>query len=508
MTTPGTDSGRKTLDAEGASLDPWYADGPGSANGSGSPNGGSPSADVTRPVDHPLLGDVPSTVAEFHQAYPQVTEPSHGPNRWLRVLTGVDERLLDRVWQERPRYTRLGAIILGTATMAMLSMMDALDQVFGPVWPVIIVVGLFWGAFVGGIDGWLIASTHGQRSARWRIFLPRLALALLFGIIIATPLMLTVFGSEVVSQAKNDQNNSVTAYDSRVATCNPLPGTPPASSKPAPDCAGYYVSVNDPVIGTNDTIAQEKMQRTQLITAISADNKTIANDNLVAREECNGNHGAGLSGIVGQGPNCDRDRREADAFASQSHVAQLETQLSVLNQQIASQTVTAGQQTQEYATALSSAIAARDKVKLDDEGSVGLLNRIDALGQLAARSAVIAMATVLLGLFIITIDCLPVLSKMMSGETSYDRLVDARLRMEAAMAMAGMEVSERRETGKAEVALHRLEHEVRAQLDRMQDASRVEKAHRDADLDRRIAELAAELRRQAAEEETNGESAG
>ena len=79
---------------------------------------------------------------------PQAAPPAHGPGKWLRGLIGVDESLLDRLWEERARYTGLGAIVLGTATMAALSMLDALDQIFGPVWPVLVLVALFWGVSV------------------------------------------------------------------------------------------------------------------------------------------------------------------------------------------------------------------------------------------------------------------------------------------------------------------------------------------------------------------------
>ena len=50
--------------------------------------------------------------------------------------------------------------------MAALAMLDALDQIFGPVWPVLVLVALFWGAFICGIDRWLIASTHGARAGQ------------------------------------------------------------------------------------------------------------------------------------------------------------------------------------------------------------------------------------------------------------------------------------------------------------------------------------------------------
>jgi len=207
---------------------------------------------------------------------PQVAPPSHGPGRWLRGLIGVEEKLLDRVWEERAQYTCLGAIVLGTATMAALSILDALDQIFGPVWPVLILVALFWGAFICGIDRWLIASTHGARSGRWRIFIPRILLALLFGVIIATPLVLTVFGSEVVSQAQNDQSNALLSYESQLKQCNPLPSQPAQGSAGARSscCAQYYVQVGDPAIGTDKAIVAEQSQRSQFNGVINADNRT------------------------------------------------------------------------------------------------------------------------------------------------------------------------------------------------------------------------------------------
>ena len=507
----------------GAGEDPWYSeatDSHESFNGSAraasnnsatghrsASTDGSATSDRSTPTDGSqartaqLLGEVADNIAALGVHFPRAAPPAHGTARWLRVLTGVDEKLLDRVWEERARYTGLGAIILGTATMAMLSMLDALDQVFGPVWPVLFLVALFWGAFICCIDRWLISSTHGVNGSRWRIFLPRIALALLFGIIIATPLVLTVFSSEVVSRAQNDQNNALLAYESHLKVCNPLPGASDQGAAQSAACNGFLVSVSDPAIGTNNTIALAKAQRVQLAGTISADNKTIASDNLIAREECNGLHGTGLSGIVGQGPNCNRDRQEADTFANQSHVSQLEAQLSVLDQEIADKTVAAGQQTQAYATATTDAIAKLVAKKKADEGRIGLLNRIDALGELASISVVVAGSTVLLGLFIITVDCLPVLSKMMSKPTKYDELVDSRLKTAEIIATAGMKVSERQATGSDEIALQTIESEVRSRLDRIDDASRIDKAKRDAELDRQIAELAAEFRQMAEDED-------
>ena len=450
-------------------------------------------------ADDPFPEPDPPGDATEALAFPQAAAHSRGPGRWLRSLIGVDERLLDRVWEERARYTCLGAIVLGTATMAALSMLDALDQVFGPEWPVLVLVALFWGVFICWIDRWLIASTHGARSGQWRIFIPRICLAVLFGVIIATPLVLTVFGSEVVSRAQNDQSNALLGYESRLKQCNPLPGASAVATAAArsPSCAQFYVPVSNPAIGTDKAIVSEETQRDQLNRVIAADNNHIASLNTIARDECNGVPGTGLSGIVGVGPNCNRDRQKADSFTSTSDVAKLQSEVTSLNKKIASQTVTAGQQTQTYATNISNAIAKLVATKKQQEGRIGLLNRIDALGELASSYFSIAAATVLLTIFIIVIDCLPVLSKMMSGTTRYDKILEFRLRIAERMAAEATKVAERQATSRDEIELHKIESQVRAELEQIDEASRFDRAKRDAELDRKIAYLAAEYRRSA-----------
>ena len=116
-----------------------------------------------------------------------------------------------------------------------------------------------------------------------------------------------------------------------------------------------------------------------------------------------------------------RDRQKADNFTRTSDVAQLQAEVTSLENKIAAQTVTAAQQTQAYAANISSAITNLIATKKQQEGRIGLLNRIEALGELASAHLTIAAATVLLAIFIIVVDCLPVLSKMMSGRRGTTR---------------------------------------------------------------------------------------
>lgn len=489
-TTLTLDYGRKTLDAENRL-----------ANGYGYVDSG---PGTTIP-DGLLLDSEPIPRTRFGRRrspkpalppLPGQSSTSDRLGRWLRGLIGVNEDLLDRVREERAHYTCLGAIVLGTAAMATLSMLDAMDQVFGPVWPGIIAIALFWGVFICGIDRWLIARTHGVHSGRWRVFIPRIVLALFFGMIIATPLVLTVFGSAVVSQAHDDQRNAAVKYESLLKRCNPLPsaGAQAQAAAQSAACADSRLQVGDPAIGTDQAIAFETGQRNNLNRIIASDNQQISSLNTTAREECNGDSGPGLSAIRGQGPNCNRDRRQADNFQATSDVAKLQSRVTNLDKEIVSQTTTAGQQTQAYANSITSAITRQVKQKTDNQGRIGLLNRVDALGELAASHFVVAVATVLLGIFIMAVDCLPVLSKMMSGTTKYDEILEIRLRSAGKIAAKAEEAREREEISRYEIALHRIEKRTQTQHDQVDETSRMEKATRDVELDRRIAELAVEYR--------------
>ena len=80
-----------------------------------------------------------------------------------------------------------------------------------------------------------------------------------------------------------------------------------------------------------------------------------------------------------------------------------------------------------------------------------------------ATFEVIAAATVLLAIFIIAVDCLPVLSKMMSGTTWYDDILEFRLRMAERMAADAMKVTERQATSRGEIELSRIESRVRTE---------------------------------------------
>ena len=81
---------------------------------------------------------------------------------------------------------------------------------------------------------------------------------------------------------------------------------------------------------------------------------------------------------------------------------------------------------------LDAAIAKRVQQTLPSTGaSIGLIERFDALGELAGSSAVVGASAWVLRIFFVLIDCLPVLVKFTSGQTPYDEQVAALVRASA-----------------------------------------------------------------------------
>ncbi|MBY8853451.1 DUF4407 domain-containing protein, partial [Saccharothrix sp. MB29] len=127
---------------------------------------------VERPVRASLPNDV--AVGALRPVMPQ-----RGVPRLLRRLIGVNEDVLDWVPEERPRYTRLGAIVLNTGFLAAVSMHMALASVLGNHWWLVF-ADLMWAVVIITADSWLISSTHGApRASLIGTYLPRLLLSVM-----------------------------------------------------------------------------------------------------------------------------------------------------------------------------------------------------------------------------------------------------------------------------------------------------------------------------------------
>jgi hypothetical protein len=456
---------------------------------------GGESAPIASPLSHldAAIEQMDAVLdADEHGAPPQ-----RGLGTGLRRLTGVDEDILARVPSERPRYTKLGIVILGTALVAAFSMWLALTEILGAVALVGLLPALAWGLFIGNLDSWLVSSMHGSR---WRnriwMMLPRLLLAILFGVLIAEPFVLRIFEPAIVKEIKDGRNADILKLQTRLRNCNPASGVEPSALiiQRNGGCTDARVNVHLATPTALETqLDQLKDRRSVIQGDIEKINRRQQGLDDIARRECNGTRGNGLTGRIGVGPNCVRNRAEADLFRQTSRVGTKTQQFVNLNRMIASVERQLKDRAQRYENAVSDAIATKVAERRANQEEIGLLERLGALATLAGQHWHIAVAAILLRLMFITIDCLPLLVKIMGGTTSYDRLLDDRLASTERIFREEARANELRRTAPLQIVQHRVEREHQAARETLDRGARLRRAGQDVELDAHIDRLTEQL---------------
>jgi Domain of unknown function (DUF4407) len=377
----------------------------------------------------------------------------------LRILTGVDERLLAKVSSERARYTALGGVVLGTATIAAFSMWMALSEVLGGFKIFIIVPVLIWGLFVLNLDRWLISSSAGsQWHRRAAILLPRLLLAGFFGIVIAEPLVLRIFETAIEQHIRTTRQDELTNLTSVLVRCNPEPSASEHDRAAAAtdECTDYHISFAATALGAAEELATKQRDADKLEDTIRQDTRQQENLDELARNECAGTRGPGLTGKAGRGPECVRREREADDFRRSHRTEEKVKDLEHLREEIdkLQSTVNAAQNT--YQGALDAEVEKRVAERRSHHGPIGLLERFKALQDLVSANGFLTAASWCIRLLFIVVDCLPVLVKFFGGTTAYDRLVDRQLASAERMHREEIRTAELAVTTDLEVEQHKV----------------------------------------------------
>ena len=153
--------------------------------------------------------------------------PKKRISNFLSALGGADIEILEHVDSERSTFIGIGAVMLGTASVAVLSMVFAMynavlvvsDPSTGqraqhqPTVNLVasIILGLLWGAFILVVDRAMIKTMHGvyglKRALKYAA--PRLFLAFIIGLVVSTPLSLQIFRGEVAVQLQRDQTDQI-----------------------------------------------------------------------------------------------------------------------------------------------------------------------------------------------------------------------------------------------------------------------------------------------------------
>ncbi|MFB4304499.1 DUF4407 domain-containing protein [Actinomadura sp. GTD37] len=162
---------------------------------------------VTAPLDPPYLYRIrPNDRSAGAVDMTEEHSPSPNPGRVSPLLwaSGVNRDILRQSPTDQAKFQGLGSVVLFTATLAGVSMAAALHIALKAPWPVIVVLTLGWFLGILSLDRWLVASMQGSSRWYWTVLLalPRVGLALLFGVVLSMPVVLQIFEPEISQEVK------------------------------------------------------------------------------------------------------------------------------------------------------------------------------------------------------------------------------------------------------------------------------------------------------------------
>ncbi|GAA3133231.1 DUF4407 domain-containing protein [Planomonospora alba] len=425
--------------------------------------------------------------------------------RRLRVLAGVDEGILDQVPLERTRYVGLGGVILGTAVVAGISMWFALSQVLGGAHIAMLVPTVIWALIVLNLDRWLVSTVTGMWQRRLLMLIPRLLVAVVLGFIIAEPLVLRVFETAIVQHVVDERQEARNAERDLLVACNPKT---PSTAPPPQDCRNALLLASTPA-ADEARLAQLKEDARRLKAQVDAGSRRHAELIDQATDECAGRDGAGLSGRAGWGPRCRRLQQEADDYAVRNRLSANAAELQALNTQISELSGSLATTRNEYGKRVEDAVEARVAALPGPEDPVGLLERMRALDEVTAENTYLFGASWLFRLFLILIDCLPVLVKLMGGTSTYDRMVEHENRVRERIHDKTLHYSAERRLGELELQAYRDSEDLRRRRQRIDVEGKAADAGMRAEVEEMVRKRAEELsRRGDRTERRNGAHVG
>jgi len=358
--------------------------------------------------------------------------PAAQPAKWsigrlLRRCAGADETLLAWVPQERPRYTGMGGAVLLTSVLAVVSSTVALSIAFhvrGRWLVPLALLGLLWGALIFNLDRWIVASPMPRRV--WQkapTIIVRLLMALAFGVVIAEPLVLTVFSSAVSAEYRQEYSQARAVRQSTWDSCNPVPPTSPPPA--GVNCADFRLALADTV-----GAADQKLRNAQAQLAVAQQNFTAVRTQYEKMQDAAASDCTGADGHYGDGPVCEGLKNAAAQYWSSNNGDQLQQTVNNAQREVDTDSVALKTAQDGFAQARTKAIQQQvDSWKPPVPPDPGLLERIKALQTLAASTGVLAAAIWCVRGLLILVDLAPALTKFTSGTTSYDRLVVENLRL-------------------------------------------------------------------------------
>ncbi|MEO3795035.1 DUF4407 domain-containing protein [Nonomuraea sp. B10E15] len=366
--------------------------------------------------------------------------------RWLIVLSGARPEVLDRCRGERARFHGMGGAILTTACVAAISMTFALASALKVFTPLAVLIGLVWGVAILSLDRWLVTSLPAQGGRRFWLALPRVLLALLLGAVISTPLVLQIFKPEIDAEIVDIQQERTDAF-TRAQQAGETGRRIAELEKSATALEAVIVSRGESPL---DPAADPRVQELTKSRAQAVKQR----DKAYQEWQCQLYIGPPKCAKKGRGPLA--KAAEEAYITARDRAKDLDGQIEQRRQQL-SDTQKAGKasrltQAEQDLRAVQAELdklteqqaGLRNGFAQEITGSDGLMLRLEALSRVSRDNATLSTARLLLFLFILLIECLPILVKLMQRPGSYDTIVAALEKQEVNDAIDQINEADRR----------------------------------------------------------------
>ncbi|MEV8510757.1 DUF4407 domain-containing protein [Dactylosporangium sp. NPDC051484] len=353
--------------------------------------------------------------------------PKRRRRNLLLWLSGADLDTLARAPRERRKFIGVGGIVLTTAVLATVSSSFALTMgARAPLYAAIL-FGLLWGLAIMNLDRWLVTAT--QRRPKWwqnlLTALPRVAMALVIGAVISTPLVLWLFQPEIdaqlntIHQRKLDQHQQSLLNDARFKE---IPVLQERITKNQAIADGKTSAVEE-----DATIKDLQKQYNELNTKYEAAQKeaTCEFDGSCGSHTYGGGPAYQQKKAVAEDLKQQRDSAGAKLDAARKGASDQQAQSVSNARTTAKDSVTRDQE--ELGRLQQQKKADEDQFNRDTANDTGLLARMEALSELTGKNSTLQLSYLMLLLFITTVEVLPVVVKFLinlAPATAYDTILE------------------------------------------------------------------------------------
>ncbi|MEV5824698.1 DUF4407 domain-containing protein [Spirillospora sp. NPDC052242] len=357
--------------------------------------------------------------------------------RFLIALSGARPEILRRCPSERTKYEGIGGAVLTTSVLAALSMWFAMYSALG-VHPLLAApIALAWGAAILSLDRWLVTSIPAE-GPRMKFAVPRILMAILLGAVVSTPLVLQIFKSEIDAQIVEIKQRRSNAFTAEQRTGE----------------IGRQVTALQKQVDTLQEVVRSRGD-VPLDPATDPEIKTLERQRNEQQKVADKHYDEwqcqlyGGDGCTREGPGPLASASKAAYDKARGQVTELNGQIEARKQELAADSEAAKSTRLQQATAelpqarqqLEDARERQETLQKQFDGenarTNGLLIRLEALGEVSRNDTTLAGARILLFLFFLLIECLPVTVKLMMKPGNYDRILGLEIKREMREARAG-----------------------------------------------------------------------